>query len=112
MSCIFCKIANKEIPAEAVFESDNIIAINDLNPQAPVHILVMPKIHISSVNEISAENSHIIAEIFESIQKIAEKTNIKDSGYRVVSNCGHDGCQSVMHLHFHILGGKKLSETL
>jgi len=112
MSCIFCKIANKEIPAEPVFESDNIIAINDLNPQAPVHILVMPKVHISSVNEISAENSQIIAEIFESIQKIAEKANIKDTGYRVVSNCGHDGCQSVMHLHFHILGGKKLSETL
>lgn len=112
MSCIFCKIANKEIPSEPEFESDNIIAINDLNPQAPVHILVMPKKHISSMNDINAENSHIISEIFESIKLIAEKAGIKESGYRVLCNCGEDGCQSVLHLHFHILGGKKLSETL
>ncbi|MDF2676754.1 MAG: histidine triad protein [Bacillota bacterium] len=112
MSCIFCKISNKEIPSEPVFENDNIIAINDLNPQAPVHILVMPKKHISSMNDINAENSHIISEIFESIKLIAEKVGIKESGYRVLCNCGEDGCQSVLHLHFHILGGKKLSETL
>ncbi len=112
MSCIFCKIANKEIPSEPVFESDNIIAINDLNPQAPVHILIMPKKHISSMNDINAENSHIISEIFESIKLIAQNAGIKESGYRVLCNCGEDGCQSVLHLHFHILGGKKLSETL
>lgn len=112
MSCIFCKIANKEIPSEPVFENDNIIAINDLNPQAPVHILVMPKSHISSMNEINGENSFIVAEIFEAIKTIVEISGIKESGYRVICNCGDDGCQSVQHLHFHILGGKKLSETL
>jgi len=112
MDCIFCAIANKEIPSQIVFENDNLVAFRDLNPQAPVHILVVPKMHISSMNEITSENSHITAEIFEVINKIAEKENIKDSGYRVISNCGEDGCQSVKHLHFHLIGGKKLSETL
>ncbi len=112
MDCIFCAIANKEIPSQLVFENDNLVAFRDLNPQAPVHILVVPKMHISSMNEITSENSRIVAEIFEVINKIAEKENIKESGYRVISNCGEDGCQSVKHLHFHLVGGKKLSETL
>ncbi|MGB4439359.1 MAG: histidine triad nucleotide-binding protein [Sedimentibacter sp.] len=112
MSCIFCKIANKEIPSQFLFENENLVAFRDLNPQAPVHILVVPKMHISSINEITNENSHIVAEIFEAINKIAEQEGIKESGYRVISNCGEDGCQSVQHLHFHIVGGKKLSETL
>jgi histidine triad (HIT) family protein len=112
MNCIFCKIANKEIPSQAVFENENILAFRDLNPQAPVHILVIPKKHISSLNEINSDNSSIVAEIFQAINQIVEQENIKESGYRVISNCGEDGCQSVQHLHFHILGGKKLSETL
>ncbi len=112
MDCIFCAIANKEIPSQLVFENDNLVAFRDLNPQAPVHILVVPKMHIASMNEITSENSHIVAEIFEVINKIAENEKIKDSGYRVISNCGEDGCQSVKHLHFHLVGGKKLSETL
>lgn len=112
MDCIFCKIANKEIPSQYVFENDYMVAFRDLSPQAPVHILAVPKIHIGSMNEITKENSNIIAEIFEAINKIAESEGIKDSGYRVVSNCGDHGCQSVHHLHFHILGGKKLSESL
>jgi len=112
MSCIFCKIANKEIPSQFLFESENLVAFRDLNPQAPVHILVVPKMHISSINEITSENSQIVAEIFEAINKIAEQEEIKESGYRVISNCGEDGCQSVQHLHFHLVGGKKLSETL
>lgn len=110
--CIFCKIANKEIPSEFVFENDYMVAFRDLAPQAPVHILAVPKIHIASMNEITKENSNIIAEIFEAVNKIAELEGIKDSGYRIVSNSGVDGCQSVQHLHFHILGGRKLSETL
>lgn len=110
--CIFCKIANKEIPSEFIFENEYLVAFKDLAPQAPVHILAVPKIHITSINEITKENSHIIAEIFEAIQKITESQGIKDTGYRVIANCGDDGCQSVQHLHFHILGGKKLSETL
>lgn len=112
MSCIFCKIANKEIPSQIVFENENVLAFNDLNPQAPVHILVIPKKHISSMNEINSINGESVAEVFEAIAKIVEQAGIKESGYRVISNCGNDGCQSVEHLHFHILGGKKLSETL
>ena len=112
MDCIFCKIINKEIPSSFVFENEYMVAFRDLNPQAPVHILAVPKVHIASMNEITNENSNIVAEIFEAINKIAESEGIKDSGYRVISNCGEDGCQSVQHLHFHILGGRKLSETL
>ncbi len=112
MSCIFCKIANKEIPSDCVYETENIIAFRDLNPQAPVHILIVPKIHIASMNDINSENSAVISEIFETVNKIAEQEDIKDSGYRVISNCGEDGCQSVQHLHFHLVGGRKLSETL
>ncbi len=112
MDCIFCKIANKEIPTQFVFENENMVAFKDLAPQAPVHILAVPKVHIASMNEITEENSHILADIFEAINEIAESEGIKDSGYRVISNCGEDGCQSVGHLHFHILGGRKLSESL
>lgn len=112
MSCIFCQIANKEIPTNFVYETDNIVAFRDLNPQAPVHILIIPKIHIVSMNDINSENSEIIAEIFSAVNKIAEQEGIKESGYRVISNCGDDGCQSVKHLHFHLVGGRKLSETL
>ncbi|WP_326908952.1 histidine triad nucleotide-binding protein [Sedimentibacter sp. MB31-C6] len=112
MSCIFCKIANQEIPSELVYENDNIAAFKDLNPQAPVHILVVPKKHIGSINEIKEENKSIIADIFEAIPIITKQEGINDSGYRVISNCGENGCQSVEHIHFHILGGKKLSETL
>lgn len=112
MSCIFCQIANKEIPSNFVYETENLVAFRDLNPQAPVHILVVPKKHITSMNEINSENSSVIAEIFEAVSIIAEQEGIKESGYRVISNCGDDGCQSVKHLHFHLVGGKKLSETL
>ncbi len=112
MSCIFCKIANNEIPSQVIFESENLLAFRDINPQAPVHILVVPKMHISSMNEITSENSHIVAEVYETISKIAKQEGIDESGYRVISNCGEDGCQSVQHLHFHLIGGKKLSETL
>ena len=105
-------IAEKQIPSQCVYEGDNIIAFRDLNPQAPVHILVVPKMHITSMNDINSGNSGVVAEIFETINKIAESEGIKESGYRVISNCGNDGCQSVEHLHFHILGGRKLSETL
>ncbi len=112
MSCIFCKIANKEISSNYVYETENLVAFRDLNPQAPVHILIVPKVHITSMNDINSENSSIIAEIFETVNIIAEQEGIKESGYRVISNCGDDGCQSVKHLHFHLVGGKKLSETL
>ena len=111
MDCIFCKIANGEIPSTKVYEDDTVVAFNDLEPQAPTHILVIPKKHITSAADINEENSGIIAYIFEHIPAIAKTAGITD-GYRVISNCGPDACQTVPHLHFHILGGAKLSEQM
>lgn len=111
MDCIFCKIAAGEIPSKKAFENENIYAFYDIAPQAPVHILVIPKMHIPSVDGVTLENSTVIAEIFENIPKIAKEAGI-NNGYRVISNCGEDACQSVHHLHFHILGGEKMSERM
>ena len=108
MDCIFCKIAAGEIPSTKVYEDEQILAFRDIAPMAPTHILVIPKAHIGSVAEISAENSAVIAHIFETIAKIAKDEGL-ENGYRVVSNCGPDAGQTVHHLHFHILGGKQLS---
>lgn len=108
MDCIFCKIIAGDIPSTKVYEDELVFAFRDINPQAPTHILVIPKAHIASVNDITAENSAVVAHIFEVIPKIAAMENLKD-GYRVVSNCGPDAGQTVFHLHFHILGGKELS---
>ena len=106
--CIFCKIAAGEIPSTKVYEDETILAFRDINPMAPTHILVIPKEHIPSVAGITAENSGVVAHIFEVIPAIAEKEGL-ENGYRVVSNCGPDAGQTVAHLHFHILGGKALS---
>lgn len=109
--CIFCKILKGEIPSSKVFETENVYAFRDINPMAPTHILVIPKAHISSADEISGENSTYVAKIFEAIPQIAKAEGLSN-GYRVITNCGEDGCQSVKHLHFHLLGGRKLPETL
>ena len=106
--CIFCKIAAGEIPSTKVYEDERILAFRDINPMAPTHILVIPKEHIPSVAGITAENSSVVAHIFEVIPAIAEKEGLVN-GYRVVSNCGADAGQTVPHLHFHILGGKELT---
>lgn len=111
MMCIFCKIVNGEIPSKKVYEDDTLLAFYDLNPQAPVHILVIPKIHISSVDGITAENSKVVASIFEKIPEIARSVGLSN-GYRVITNCGDDACQSVKHLHFHVIGGALLSEKM
>ena len=108
MSCIFCMIANGEIPSTKVYEDDTVLAFRDINPQAPTHILVIPKMHIASVAEVTPENSGVISHIFEVIAQVALKEGLTN-GYRVVSNCGPDAGQTVGHLHFHILGGKELS---
>ena len=108
MNCLFCKIIAGEIPSAKVYEDELCFAFRDINPQAPTHILVVPKAHIESMNGISAENSAVVAHIFEVIPKIAEAENLAN-GYRVVSNCGPDAGQTVFHLHFHILGGKTLA---
>ena len=110
-NCIFCKIIAGEIPSAKVYEDDSIYAFRDINPMAPVHVLIVPKTHIESANGITAENSSYVARIFEAIPKIAASEGL-ENGYRVITNCGEDGCQSVKHLHFHLLGGKKLPETM
>ena len=108
MDCIFCKIANGEIPSQIVYEDDKIIAFKDLAPQAPVHFLVIPKEHIKCADEINSENSAIIAHIFTKIPLIAKELGV-ENGYRIVNNCGSDGGQTVGHLHFHVLGGRLLA---
>jgi len=107
MDCIFCKIVAGEIPSTKVYEDDTVLAFRDINPEAPVHVLVIPKMHIASANDITKETSGIVAHIFECIPKIAKAEGL-EAGYRIITNIGDDGGQSVHHMHFHILGGKKL----
>ncbi len=112
MNCIFCKIAAGEIPSTKVYEDEKVLAFKDINPLAPVHILVIPKTHIESAAAITSENSAVVSYIFEVIAKIVKEQGIDKDGFRVVTNCGENGCQSVKHLHFHILGGRKLDATM
>ena len=111
MDCIFCRIIAGEIPSAKVYEDERVFAFKDINPQAPVHVLVVPKAHLESVDAVTAENSGYVAAIFEVIPKIAAEAGL-ENGYRVITNCGEDGCQSVKHLHFHLLGGRKLPENM
>ena len=111
MDCLFCKIAAGEIPSTKVYEDDRILAFRDIAPQAPTHILVIPKTHIPSVAAITPEHSALIGHIFEVIPQIAQAEGL-ENGYRVVSNCGPDARQTVHHLHFHILGGQPLAEKM
>ena len=106
--CLFCKIIAGAIPSTKVYEDETVFAFRDIAPQAPTHILVIPKQHMASVNDVTADNSAVVAHIFEVIPQIAKAEGL-DGGYRVVSNCGADAGQTVHHLHFHILGGKALS---
>ena len=108
MNCLFCKIIAGDIPSSKVYEDETVFAFRDIAPQAPTHILVVPKTHMESVNDVTAENSAVVAHIFEVIPQIAKAENL-ENGYRVVSNCGADAGQTVHHLHFHILGGKQLA---
>lgn len=103
--CLFCKIINKEIPANIELENENFLAFHDINPKAPVHILAIPKLHVDSFNEVSSE---MMADMTKFIQDVAKQVNINESGYRVITNVGENGGQEVKHLHFHILGGAKL----
>ncbi len=110
--CIFCKIINKQIPSQIVYEDDEIIAFKDIEPVAPVHVLVVPKKHIASVLEISEEDKILIGKIYTVIQKLAIELGIDKDGFRVVTNCGENAGQTVKHIHFHLLGGKKLALTM
>lgn len=107
--CLFCKIISGEIPSGKVYEDDTVFAFNDISPEAPVHVLIVPKEHISSANELNEENASVTAKVFLAAKKIAKEKNIAEGGYRIVNNCGENGGQSVKHLHFHLLGGRSLS---
>ena len=107
MDCIFCKIINKEIPSSIVYEDDNLFAFNDIAPQAPVHILVIPKKHVQGVAEL--DNTAIISDLFSVMKKIAQEKGLDKTGYRIVVNHGSDAGQAVPHLHFHLLGGRRLT---
>ncbi len=111
MDCIFCKIIKGEIPSEKVYESENVIAFKDINPMAPVHVLIIPKMHIEGAHALDKDNVAVVSEIMLTARQIAESCNL-ENGWRIVTNVGEDGGQTVKHLHFHLLGGKKLSIEL
>ena len=106
--CIFCKIIRGEIPCSKVYEDEKILAFNDINPEAPVHVLIIPKTHIESANYIDEKNSELLTHIFLAAKKIATQFGVAESGYRIVNNCGEQGGQTVKHIHFHLLGGRNL----
>ncbi|WP_195510252.1 histidine triad nucleotide-binding protein [Clostridium tyrobutyricum] len=107
--CIFCKIINGEIPSQKIYEDELVLSFKDISPGAPVHVLIIPKKHIGSINVLTEEDSKIIAHIFLIAKDIAKKLGIDEQGYRIVSNTGEDGGQTVPHVHFHLLGGRSLN---
>ena len=110
--CLFCKIIKGEIPSTKVYEDEDILAFNDINPAAPLHILVIPKKHIESLAHMQKEDEAVVGKIYGVINKIAEEKGFKDNGYRVIVNCGKDAGQEVMHLHFHVLAGAKFGDKI
>jgi len=108
MDCIFCKIINKEMPTDIVYEDERLMAFEDIKPVAPIHILIVPKEHIVSINQLEAEDRELIGEMVLAAKKIAQGLKIADSGYRLIFNIGKNSGQTVDHLHLHLLGGKKL----
>ena len=111
MDCLFCKIIAGDIPSAKVYEDEKVYAFKDIAPQAPVHVLIVPKCHIESADAINEENSCCVKAVFEAVPKVAAACGLTN-GYRVLTNIGEDGCQSVKHLHFHLLGGKKLPDQM
>lgn len=108
-NCIFCSIVNGKIPSEIVYSDEYVVCFKDINPEAPVHLLIIPKKHINSVNELTNEDKELVGHIYIAAQEIAKKFGVAESGYRVVTNCGRDAGQTVQHLHFHLLAGRNLT---
>ena len=108
MDCLFCKIIAGEIPSQKVYEDDKVLAFKDIDPKAPFHVIVIPKVHIASAEDITPENSNYISAVFEAISKIAKENNL-EKGFRIVNNCGEDGGQTVGHIHFHLLARRNLA---
>lgn len=111
-NCLFCRIIKGEIPSSKVYEDEEVLAFKDINPAAPIHVLVIPKKHITSLATMEDGDEKIISKIYKVINEIAEKQGFKEKGYRVIVNCGEDGGQEVGHLHFHLLAGKKIGEKI
>lgn len=107
-NCIFCQIANKEMPSDILYEDDKVVAFNDVNPQSPIHFLVIPKEHIPSANYIDEDNASLISHVFLVINKLVKEKGLDKKGYRIVNNCGKLGGQTVNHIHFHVLSGRQL----
>ena len=110
--CLFCKIVNGQIPSQKVYEDEKILAFKDINPAAPVHVLVIPKQHFENVLDVKEKDKEIVADIFVAINKIAKQLGIEKDGFRVITNCGKDSGQEVMHLHFHLLAGRKMGPKI
>lgn len=110
--CIFCKIINGDIPSSTIFETDSVKVFKDINPEAPVHLLIVPKKHIADTNSINESNIEIVSDCMLAIKKAAELSGVLESGYRIISNCGKDSGQLVNHLHFHLLGGINMGERI
>lgn len=110
--CIFCMIIDRKIPSTVVYEDDRVMAFNDINPVAPVHVVIIPKVHIANVNALTPENAAIVADIHLAARKIAEKLGVAENGYRLINNCGPDAGQTVFHLHYHLIGGLKLGAKI
>lgn len=112
MDCIFCQIVAGKVPSEILYQDEEVIVFRDINPQAPVHLLIIPRSHIPSVAQLSGERLPLIGHMVNTANELAKKEGIAESGYRLVINCGKEGGQLVPHLHLHLLGGRKLSDTL
>ena len=112
MDCIFCKLANGEIPTHMVYEDDKVAAFKDMNPVTPVHILLVPKKHYASLEDIPMDEMDIIADMHRAIRKIAKQEGFAENGYRIINNCGKDGGQEVPHIHYHLLAGKPLTRLV
>lgn len=110
--CLFCKIVKGQIPSQKVYEDEKILAFKDINPAAPVHVLVIPKQHFENVLDVKEKDKEIVADIFVAINKIAKQLGIEKDGFRVITNCGKDSGQEVMHLHFHLLAGRKMGPKI
>lgn len=110
--CIFCKIINRDIPSDIIYEDEEILAFKDINPVAPVHIIFIPKKHISCINMLEDDDANLIGKIFIKIKEVAKQLGIADNGYRIINNCGDDAGQTVKHIHFHIIGGRNLGLKL
>lgn len=110
--CIFCRIIDRQIPSAIVYEDDKVLAFKDINPVAPVHVIIVPKLHIASVNSLTPENASVLGDIHLAAKKIAEELGVAEKGYRLISNCGADAGQTVFHLHYHLIGGVKLGAKI